>query len=419
MFKLRDYQVELSDQMADRLQRFGLVYLGAGVRTGKTHMSMEAARKFGAKRVLFLTKIIALKSIIGDYEDGQYPFEIIIINHQSMHKVEGRFDFLIVDEAHQHSAFPKQSNSTKDIRARFGHLPMILMSGTPTPESFSQWYHQFSLSHRSPFRNYVNFYKWADEFVKKYQMNLGYGLVNKYDRAIKDKIDPIIEPYLLTFTQEEAGFKSKISEHILEVEMQPRTYKMIETLKNDFVIIGANDTVTADSAVKLMSKIHQMGSGTIILDSGNGITIDKTKALFVKQYFADKKIGIFYKFKQEWELLKEIFGEKLTNDLNEFNATDKNIALQIQSGREGISLKQADCLVFFSVDFSAVSFWQGTARTQTIDRLETDVYWIFSKDTLDATIYKRVMSKKKYTTQHFLKEHGIKFPKQADSSVQG
>jgi hypothetical protein len=412
MFELRPYQVTLSDQIFDRLRDFGLAYLAAGVRTGKTHTSLEAAKKFGAKKVLFLTKIIALKSITDDYIAGQYPFEIKIINHQSMHKIEGDFDLLIIDEAHQHSAFPQPSNSTKDIRKKYGHLPMILMSGTPTPESFSQWYHQFYLSNKSPFYKYVNFYRWADEFVKKYQVNLGYGIVNKYDKAIKEKIDPIINPYLLTFTQQEAGFKSKITEHVLEVEMQPKTYEMIETLKSDFVIIGKTDTVTADSGVKLMSKIHQMGSGTIILDSGKGVTIDKTKAQFVKAYFSRQKIGIFYKFKQEWELLKEIFGDDLTNDLNEFNTTGKNIALQIQSGREGISLKLADCLVFFSIDFSAVSFWQGTARTQTIDRLETDVYWIFSKNTLDQGIYKRVMGKKKYTTQHFLKKYGIQFPKQ-------
>jgi hypothetical protein len=418
MFQLRDYQVSLSDQMVDRLNKHGLVYLAAGVRTGKTHTSLTAAQKYGAQKVLFLTKIIAIQSIQSDYRDGQYPFELVIINHQSMHKVIGEFDLLIVDEAHQHSAFPKPSKSTKEIKTRFGHLPMILMSGTPTPESFSQWYHQFSLSNKSPFRANRNFYKWAELFVKKYSVNLGYGIVYKYDRAIKEKIDPLIEPYLLTFTQQEAGFKSKITEHVMDVEMSAKTYKLIETLKKDFVITGNSDTVTADSAVKLMSKVHQLGSGTIILDSGKGITIDKTKALFVKDQFSKQKIGIFYKFKQEWELLKEVFGEKLTNDLNEFNTTDKNIALQIQSGREGISLKQADCLVFFSIDFSAVSFWQGTARTQTIDRLETDVYWIFSKETLDESIYKRVMSKKKYTTQHFLKEHGIKFSKQADSTTE-
>lgn len=411
-FTLRDYQISLATKAAERVNSLGIVYLAMGVRTGKSHTAMETARICGAGSVLFLTKKIAIKSITDDYKQGRYPFSIVIINHQSMHKAEGNFDFIIVDEAHQHAAFPKPSNSAKDIRKKYGHLPMIMLSGTPTPESFSQWYHQFYLSHRSPFCQYPNFYKWANDFVNKYQRNMGYATITLYDRASKEKIDPFVAPYLLTYTQEQAGFKSKITENILEVEMQPRTYEMIETLKNDFVIIGKSDTVTADSAVKLMSKVHQLGSGTLILDSGNGIIIDRTKALFVKEKFRGQKIGIFYKFRTEWDLLKEVFGDNLTNELSEFDSTGKNIALQIQSGREGISLKSADCLVFFSIDFSAVSFWQGTARTQTIDRLETDVYWIFSSRTLDKDIYKRVMGKKKYTSQHFLKSSGIKFPKQ-------
>jgi hypothetical protein len=51
--------------------------------------------------------------------------------------------------------------------------------------------------------------------------------------------------------------------------MKPITYKLINQLKKDKVIQGKNETILADSAVKLMSKQHQLGSGTIIFDSGN------------------------------------------------------------------------------------------------------------------------------------------------------
>ena len=41
------------------------------------------------------------------------------------------------------------------------------MSGTPAVESYSQLYHQFYISAFSPFKDYTNFYKWANDFVDK------------------------------------------------------------------------------------------------------------------------------------------------------------------------------------------------------------------------------------------------------------
>jgi len=377
-------------------------------------MSLEAARLYGAKNVLFVTKKKAIKSIEGDFKDGGYKFNIEIINSESIHKVEMKNpDIVILDEAHQYAALPKPSNRTKEIKKRYGRLPLIFLSGTPTPENWSQIFHQLWMSARSPFSKYVNFYKWAQDYVKVYQVNMGYATVNQYDRARQELIKPIVEPYFLTFTQQEAGFQSQVVEHFLYVDMLPKTYNMIEMLKSDFFIEGKNGvTITAGSAVALMSKIHQLGSGTIKADNEVGYTIDTTKADFIKEKFKGVKIGVFYKFKEEYEMLKKVFGDQICNTLDEFNGTDKNIALQIVAGREGISLKEAKYLVYLCPDFSATSYEQSKARTQTKDRLETEIFWIFSNDTIDEDVYKKVKSKGKYTSSYYLKSNGINFSKQ-------
>jgi len=425
-FKLHDYQTDIAQKATAILAKLGLVYIAAQVRCGKTHMSLETARLYGAKKVLFITKkkVLSTKerkgSIENDYIEGKYPFEIVIINVESLHSVpDNDFDLLIADEAHQYGQFPKPANRTLDVKKRFGNLPVIFLTGTPTPESGSQIFHQLHLSNRSPFRQYANFYKWAHDYVKIYQQNMGYAVVNKYDRARQDLINPILEPYLLTFTQQEAGFQSEVKEHFLEVEMKPITYQLITQLKEDFCIVGKEKTVTADSAVKLLSKCHQLAGGTIKFDDGTAKTIDSTKAEFIKKQFAGVKIGLFYKFKEEWEMLKSVFGDEICNNLDEFTSTNKSIALQIQAGREGISLKEAKYLVYMSVDFSSVSYLQSKARSQTRDRLETEVFWIFAKNTLDQKIYKQVMSKGKYTSQYFLKSNNIKFPKKEPVEVGG
>jgi hypothetical protein len=102
--------------------------------------------------------------------------------------------------------------------------------------------------------------------------------------------------------------------------------------------------------------------------------------------------------------LQEVFGDRLTTELSVFEDTDKSIALQIVSGREGISLKQADCLVYYNIDFSATSYWQSRDRMTTKDRLENKIYWVFSYGGIEDLIYKAVSKKKDYTVSHFKRD---------------
>lgn len=189
--------------------------------------------------------------------------------------------------------------------------------------------------------------------------------------------------------------------------MKQTTYNLADRLIKDKVIESTSGTILADTAVKLQGKIHQIYSGTIKFEEGNAIAFDLSKAEYIKEYFKDKKIGIFYKFIAELDALKKVFQDDLTTDLEEFNNSDKNIALQIVSGREGISLRSADCLVYYNIDFSAVSYFQSKDRMSTIERLTNDIYWVFSKGGIEEKIYKAVSKKKNYTNSVFKRQYKI------------
>jgi superfamily II DNA or RNA helicase len=136
-FKLRDYQQEIANKALNILQAKKIVYLNMEVRTGKTCTSLEVAKNYGAKKVLFLTKKKAIGSIQSDYKSFGHSFEIQIINNESLHKVTDKdFDLLISDEHHRNGAYPKMNIATKFIKERFSHLPMIFLSGTICPESY-------------------------------------------------------------------------------------------------------------------------------------------------------------------------------------------------------------------------------------------------------------------------------------------
>lgn len=405
MGQLRQYQIELSDDVSSILQRKGVVYLNAEVRTGKSLIALESCKKVGAKKVLFITKIKAFSSIQWDYDNFGYTFELVIINKESVHKIEDNdFDVIIYDEAHQYGAFPKPGTNQRYLVKRFSHLPIILMSGTITPESYSQIYHQFQLSKNSPFRNYTNFYKWAADYVDVKVKHLGYAKVNDYSNANINKIKAMIRHFVITFTQEQAGFKTSVDEMIIEIPLKPITYKIINKLKKDLVVTGTSGkTIIADTGAKLMQKVHQLSSGTIKFEDGSFSIIDDSKVEFLKKNFSQFKIGIFYKYVAQLELLKQTFGNKITTDLDEFNTTDKWIAYQFQSGREGINLSKADYLVMLEIDFSAVTYFQAKDRMTIKDRTENRIFWLFGKNTIEDKIYKTVQNKKNFTLSHFNK----------------
>ena len=402
--ELRPYQDEIAKKATKMLKECGFVYLSMQVRTGKSITALETAYNFGAERVLFITKIKAFSSIKSDYDNIGYLYNLTIINKESLHTIEDNdFDVIIIDEAHGLAAFPKASKYQKDIRKRFSKKPMIFLSGTPTPESFSQWYHQLQVTDKSPFKHYTNFYKWANDYVNVTEQNLGYARVKVYKYGIESKILPQIQPFIITFTQAQAGFTSEVNEHILECQMEDITYDIIKRLKRDKIVQGKSGLILGDTGVKLMQKVHQLSSGTCKFEDGTSMVIDYSKARFIEKRFRFNKIAIFYKFKEELNALKSIYGSDLTEDLDEFNQTNKCIALQIVSGREGISLKNAKYLVYYNIDFSATSYWQSRDRLTTMERFSNDVYWIFSKGGIENAIYKSVLNKKNFTLNLFKK----------------
>ena len=403
--KFRKYQSEIIDKAFDVLVKYGFVYLSMQVRTGKTLTAMGTAQKLGVDNMLFVTKKKAISSIEDDYKLLSPKFHLTVINYESLHKVAGKYECIVLDEAHGMGAYPKPSKRTKMIKQiiKKQNPFVILMSGTPTPESFSQMYHQVFACPHNPFRSYTNFYKFAKDYVNVVQIRIGAMPHNNYSSGKQSILDQM-KPYMISYTQKEAGFKVETIEKVLKVKMSDLTYNMVKQLKKNLVIEGTDEVVLADTGVKLMSKLHQLFSGTVKFESGKATVIDLSKAEFIRTQFKNQKIGIFYKFKAEYDALKEVYGDDLTDDLKEFKTTDKNIALQVVSGREGISLKEADCLVNYNIDFSALSYWQSRDRMTTKDSIQNDVYWIFSEKGIEEKIYRAVTKKKDYTLKHFEKD---------------
>ncbi len=156
-----------------------------------------------------------------------------------------------------------------------------------------------------------------------------------------------------------------------------------------------------------MAYNHQLSSGTVLDDDNTPWLLNSFKLDYIRTTFKGKKIAIFYCYVAEGTMLKKLF-RNWTASPEEFNESkDKVFICQVASGREGINLSTADELIFFNISYSAVSYWQARARSQSQKGGDKRVNWIFShipgKETIEQKIYKVVQSKKNFTLSHFNK----------------
>lgn len=373
------------------------------VRTGKTGTAIHIAYEYciAEPHILLLTSKKAIPSIKEDIKAMKLRARIEVINYESLHKAKMKDpDVLILDEAHRLGKFPKPAKTVKKIREKFIGVPTIIMSGTPSPESYSQLFHQFWSTGFGPWWKFKNFYKWAKKKVNVTQEYIGMGLTRNNYSDVKDEVLDEFESYKVVMTQKDAGFDGKVLEKIHTIKTpEGSILEVLKKLKR--TQLYNRPELEADTAAKLNGYFHQIASGTVIDVEGNGHTLNMFKAYYIKQKFKKEKLAIFYCYKQEGKELKSLF-PNWTSDSEEFNRSkDKVFVCQVSSGREGVNLSTATALVFFNISYSAVSYWQARARSQSRKGGNKWIHWIFSDSGIEQEIYNTVQNKTDFTTKHF------------------
>lgn len=404
-FELRPYQKKAVAQLVGVISQHNIAYLVGDVRTGKTLTSLTVAQLLPeTETVVFITSKSAIPDIEADYKKGGFKFQLHVTNYESVKKLENVYpDLVIIDEAHRLGAYPKPGKTARLVRALFSRYPTLLMSGTPSPESFSQLYNQFWVTMQGPWKKYINFYKWAKDYVDVDKVYIGNGLTkNNYDNAKENLVMEDFKNYRVVVTQQDAGFKGVIQEKVHTIPLPPYCLTILKALRKEQVFTNGDIDLEADSAVKMQTLFHQISSGTAIDSQGEGNVLDDFKAQYIKTRFAGKKIAIFYLYKKEGELLKKVF-KKHTAHPSDFNKSSSlTFIKQVRSGREGVNLYSADALIFFNISYSAVNYLQARARSQSKDGGNKEVHWIFSDQGIEHGIYEIVANNKvDYTRKHF------------------
>lgn len=407
--ELREYQKEAADKLYWLLARKQFAYLMGEVRTGKTLTALSLIERLGIQRCLLVTKKKAIPSIEKDAKALGLQDKVLIINYERLPKFAWTFwQLLIVDEAHSIGAYPKPSGRWKNLR-QMSYEKVLLMSGTASPESYSQLYHQMTL-HRPVWAQYKNFYEWAKKgYVDIGEKYIGTGqTVNDYSNANKELILKDIDPYVVRMTQEDAGFETKIDEAVRYVEMNETTYGLAQDIIDDGISTLEGQTILADTGAKKLSKLKQLYCGTVIPEeSSKGIIFDRSKAEYIKQRYGNHKLAIMYCYEAERKMLYEAF-PNATDSPEEFNANKDAVFIgQVRASREGVNLSSATYLVFLGVDFAALSYLQARDRASFLGRdTPPRIRYIFAANGIESRVYRTVRKKENFTISHYNKVRG-------------
>jgi hypothetical protein len=166
---------------------------------------------------------------------------------------------------------------------------------------------------------------------------------------------------------------------------------------------GKTDVILADTGVKMQSKAHQIYSGTVIGENGT-YSFDDTKVQAIHRKFAGRKIAIFTVYQAEADMIRSLI-PNCVNTPEAFNSDPTATYVgQIRSSREGVNLSSADCLVYYNIEFSSLSYLQGRDRATTKDRTTPpEVWFIMAEGGIEVKIYDTVMQKTDFTLTHFKK----------------
>jgi hypothetical protein len=408
---LRSYQENASRQICSLLRHKNFCYLSGEVRTGKTLTVLHAAKQLRFQKILFITKKKAISSIQSDARE--IDLHLLVINYEQLKKYRfTQWDLVIVDEAHCIGAYPKPSQRQKNISS-LTYRSIVLMSGTPSPESFSQLYHQYRLT-RFVWGRYRNFYEWAKAgYVNIEEKRVGTGqVINDYSHANKEAVLKDIEPYTVRMTQKEAGFQTQVEESVKYVQMRPVTYQIAKDIINDGIseFIDTKDsskrfkhTILADTGAKRLSKLKQIYSGTVITEEGVRLIFDKSKAEYIERNYKGSKIAIMYTYDAEGKMLREVFGDRVTDKPEEFNSNSEAIFIgQVRASREGVNLSSAEYLLFYGIDHAALSYLQARERLSFLGRTTPPrVHYVFALNGIEPRVLQRVRTKKDFTISHF------------------
>lgn len=355
---------------------------------------------------------------------------IYITNTESFVKYREYFDKMgfegcIVDESSDMKS-PKSKVSKELVDFAHTVKRFYILSGTPAPNGEYEYYMQLKsidfFCMPSSYAKFKEYYFVNTSFNPQYEK-----LALRPDK--KDELFSTIKEHALYVDKEDVLTTPGRTFHEVEYSLPDELKKHYNTLKNKLYIeLKDGMTITAPTAAAKLNKLNQVTSGFIIdthavkenkyYEDSNATEwylLDDYRFKLLKEMLdgpdmKDEQVLIWANYRKEFELIKDLLGERCRSVYGGTTINEKNEAIKLfkegkvqylianpASADKGLTLTNAHISIYFSLNWSYELF------KQSMERIYGDVrkqpkhchyYVLIAKGTVDRILYSDVLQGK-------------------------
>ena len=309
-------------------------------------------------------------------------YEFVIINFDGVEIVFNEiaaagFDLIIIDEA---NAYKTASTKRWKTLAKLvtPDTRLWMMTGTPASQSPIDAYGlarmvaphrvpKFSTAWRDKVMTQITRFKWMPR------------------PDAKDRVYEALQP-AVRYTKEECLDLPALTHQVRDVPLTPQALRYYKTLKQQMQMEAAGEQVSAVNAAASLNKLLQISGGAVYTDKKDTVVFDispRLKELRSVLEETQRKVVVFVPFLHTINVVAEYLANegyvceiinggtpaKVRADIIGRFQTQENpriLVIQPQSASHGVTLTEADTIVFWSPVMSVETYIQCIGR---IDRL--------------------------------------------------
>lgn len=309
-------------------------------------------------------------------------YEFVVINYDGVGTVEkairaAAFDLIIVDEANAYKT-PSTKRWKTLARILTPDTRLWMMTGTPAAQSPLDAFGLARMVNPSAVPKFAT--AWRDLVmyqVRKFRWEPRPAALALVHNALQPAI---------RYEKAECLDLPEVTYQTRDVALSPQAMKFYKELKNQMQFKTVGETVSTVTAAVALTRLLQLSGGAVYTDDGNVLEFDVSPRLSALDEVIQEtlhKVLVFVPFRHTIDLIcrhltahhishAEITGDvtaaQRTTIFNTFQTTPslKVLVIQPQAASHGVTLTEADTVVFWSPVLSVETYLQCIAR---IDRV--------------------------------------------------
>lgn len=390
--------------------------------TGKTFVALDLIRLIKPRRVFIITQSKASvsnwirhfdKYVISRHAEDKNGNTCIVTGQSYVihimtyspynYPVYRDLDLIILDECH--SIKNRKSKRFKAVMRLIRKLPNIrrvIMTATPLSIDETDLWSQYVFLgvFERDWRSFSEKYCERYGFMKK-----KFRLQNKYKKWFMDQVKKV------TFYQDNSVLNLKRHvRRIVKLDHYNPNRDIYDYCEKEFILeIEGVKYLTSNTLAK-MAKLHQLCSGTVILEDGDIRYLKSEKIDWLINFLEnqDEKVVIFCAYNAEIYRIASVLNKMNINyrtlyGLNEDklgwqefqdNPQVRVMVCQFRSGAQSIDLQSSRLIIYFSLTFHYIDYDQslGRIRRRGQDRSTKSIFLVMN-NTIDQIIFNNLQRK--------------------------